>query len=141
VAHVRRHAGELGVRPDRIGIIGFSAGGAVVASVAYHYTPESRPDFVAPIYLAYDLAIKGPVPPDAPPLFILAATDDQFGLAPQSVKIYSDWTAARKSAELHLDSKGGHGCGMRRQKLPSDRWIERFADWLEVEGWLKNAGG
>jgi len=137
VAHVRQHAGEYAVKPDRIGIIGFSAGGTVVASVAYNYTPESRPSFVAPIYPAYDWAIKGAVPADAPPLFVLAATDDQLGLAPQSTRIYSDWTAARKSAELHLYSKGGHGFGMRRQNLPSDRWIERFADWLEVQGWLK----
>lgn len=137
VAYVRQHTNEYGIKPDRIGIIGFSAGGTVVASVAYNYTPESRPDFVAPIYPAYDWAIKGNVPADAPPLFILAATDDPLGLAPQSVKIYNDWTAARKSAELHLYSKGGHGFGMRKQNLPTDRWIERFADWLEVQGWLK----
>jgi len=137
VAYVRQHAGEFGVKPDRIGIIGFSAGGTVVASVAHNYTPESRPDFAAPIYPAYDLAVRGAVPADAPPMFILAATDDQLGLAPQSIKIYNDWTAARKSAELHLYSKGGHGFGMRQQNLPSDRWIERFADWLEVQGWLK----
>jgi acetyl esterase/lipase len=137
VTHVRQHAGEYEVKPDRIGIIGFSAGGTVVASVAYNYTPESRPNFVAPIYLAYDWAIKRDVPADAPPMFILAATDDQLGLAPQSIHIYNDWTAARKSAELHLYSKGGHGFGMRRQNLPTDRWIERFADWLEVQGWLK----
>jgi acetyl esterase/lipase len=137
VAYVRQHASEFGVKPDRIGLIGFSAGGTVVASVAYNYTPESRPNFVAPIYLAYDWAIKGDVPADAPPMFILAATDDQLGLAPQSVRLYNDWTAAKKSAELHLLSKGGHGFGMRKQNLPSDRWIERFAEWLEVQGWLR----
>lgn len=134
---VRRHAKEYGVNPDRIGIIGFSAGGTVVASVAYNYTPDTRPNFVAPIYLAYDWAIKGEVPADAPPMFILAATDDQIGLAPHSVRLYNDWTAAKKSAELHLLSKGGHGFGMRKQNLPSDRWIERFADWLDAQGLLK----
>ena len=137
VRYVRQHAGEYGVKPDRIGIIGFSAGGTLVASVAYNYTPETRPDFVAPIYLAYDWAIKGDVPPDAPPMFILAATDDPLGLAPHSVRLYNDWTAAKKSAELHVFSKGGHGFGMRKQNLPSDRWIERFADWLEGQGWLR----
>ena len=138
VGYVRQHAKEYGVNPDRIGIIGFSAGGTVVASVAYNYTPETRPSFVAPVYLQYDWAIKpGGVPADAPPMFILAATDDPLGLAPQSVRLYSDWTAAKKSAELHVLSKGGHGFGMRKQNLPSDRWIERFADWLEGQGWLR----
>ena len=137
VRYVRQHAADYGIKPDRVGIIGFSAGGTLVTSVAFSYTPETRPDFVAPIYPAYDWAIKGDVPSDAPPMFILAATDDQLGLAPDSVRLYTDWTGARKSAELHLFSKGGHGFGMRKQNLPSDRWIERFADWLEVQGWLK----
>ena len=137
VGYVRQHAKEYGVNPDRIGIMGFSAGGTVVASVAYNYTPDTRPNFVAPIYLAYDWAIKGEVPADAPPMFVLAATDDPLGLAPQSVRLYSDWTAARKPTELHVYSKGGHGFGMRKQNLPSDRWIERFADWLEGQGWLR----
>jgi len=70
-------------------------------------------------------------------MFVLAATDDPLGLAPQSVALYQDWTAAKKSAELHLYSKGGHGFGMRKQNLPTDHWIERFADWLEVQGLLK----
>jgi len=138
IGHVRKHAKDYGVNPDRIGIIGFSAGGTVTASVACNYTPETRPNFVAPIYLAYNWTIKpNGVPHDAPPMFVLAATDDPLGLAPQSVAIYKDWTAAKKSVELHLYSKGGHGFGMRKQDLPTDRWIERFADWLEVQGFLK----
>ncbi len=137
ISHVRKHAKEYGVKPDRIGIMGFSAGGTVTASVAYNYTPDTRPDFVAPIYLAYNWTLKsGGVPADAPPMFILAATDDPLGLAPQSVALYQDWTNARKPAELHVYSKGGHGFGMRKQNLASDRWIERFADWLEVQGLL-----
>jgi len=138
IGHVRKHAKEYGVNPDRIGIIGFSAGGTVAASVAYNYSPETRPNFAAPIYLAYNWTLKASgVPADAPPIFVLAATDDPLGLAPQSVALYQDWTAARKSAELHIFSKGGHGFGMRKQNLPSDHWVERFADWLEVQGWLK----
>jgi acetyl esterase/lipase len=138
IAHVRQHAKDYGVNPNRIGIIGFSAGGTVTASVAHNYTPESRPNFAAPIYLAYNWTIKDKgVPTDAPPLFVLGATDDPLGLAPQSVAIYQDWTAARKPAELHLYSKGGHGFGMKKQNLPSDHWIERFADWLEVQGLMK----
>jgi acetyl esterase/lipase len=137
VGYVRQHAAEYGVKPDRIGIMGFSAGGTVTAAVAYNYSPETRPNFVAPIYLQYEWVPKpDAVPADAPPMFILAATDDPLGLAPHSVNLYRDWTAAGKSAELHLFSKGGHGFGMRKQKVATDHWIERFAEWLEVLGWL-----
>jgi len=137
VAYVRKHAAEYGVNLDRIGIIGFSAGGTVAASVGYNYTSESRPNFVGPIYLQYEWTIKQGVPADAPPMFILAATDDPLGLAPHSVSLYKDWTAAGKSAELHLYSKGGHGFGMRKQQLLTDRWVERFADWMDEQGFLK----
>ncbi|MBS1787759.1 MAG: alpha/beta hydrolase [Acidobacteria bacterium] len=137
VGYVRKHAAEFGVVPNRIGIMGFSAGGTVTASVAYQYSAETRPDFVAPIYLALGPVKPAEVPKDAPPMFIVAATDDQLGLAPDSVTIYNQWTAAKKSAEMHLYSKGGHGFGMRRQNLPSDQWIDRFGDWLAAQGLLK----
>ncbi len=138
IGYLRKHAAEFGVSPERIGIIGFSAGGTVAMSAALNYTAETRPNFVAAIYAAYNWAIKGSgVPADAPPAFVLAASDDPLGLAPQSVTIYQDWIAAGKSAELHLYSKGGHGFGMKLQHQPSDQWIERFADWLEVRGLMK----
>jgi acetyl esterase/lipase len=138
IKHVREHAKDYGVNPQRIGIMGFSAGGTVASSAAYNYTAETRPDFVAPIYLAYSWTIKtNGVPADAPPMFILAATDDQLKLASHSMDLYRDWTAAKKPAELHLFAKGGHGFGMKKQNLPTDRWIERFADWLDLQGLLK----
>ena len=136
VAYVRKHAPEWGVSADRVGIIGFSAGGTLAAAAGLRYTPESRPSFIAPIYAAASRLRDVPVPPDAPPLFVAAATDDNLGLAPDSVGLYSRWMAAGKSAELHMYSKGGHGFGMRKQGLPSDHWIDRFGDWLELQGWL-----
>ncbi|MBS1975236.1 MAG: alpha/beta hydrolase, partial [Bacteroidetes bacterium] len=135
VAYVRSHAAEFKIDPGKIGIIGFSAGGTVAAAAAFNYTPENKPDFVAPIYPYIPAGLQGPVLPDAPPLFIAAATDDQLGLAPHSVDLYTKWTKAKKSAELHLYSKGGHGFGMRTQHLPSDTWIERFGDWLKATGY------
>ena len=66
-----------------------------------------------------------------------AVTDDELGLAPQSVDLYSKWAAAKKPAELHMYSKGGHGFGMRTKGTPSDTWIERFGDWLGTQGLLK----
>jgi acetyl esterase/lipase len=137
VTYVRQHASEWGVSPDRVGIIGFSAGGAVTAGVAFHYRPEGRPAFVAPIYAGGERFEDATVPADAPPMFIAAATDDQLGLVPVSIAIYEKWTAAHKSAEMHLYAKGGHGFGMRTHNLPTDHWIDRFADWLALEGFLK----
>jgi acetyl esterase/lipase len=137
VVYVRQHASEWGVSPDRVGIIGFSAGGAVTASVAFHYTPEGRPAFVAPIYAGGEDFKDATVPSDAPPIFIAAATDDSFGLVPVSIGLYEKWTAAHKSAEMHLYAKGGHGFGARPHGIPTDHWIDRFADWMEMQGWLK----
>jgi acetyl esterase/lipase len=131
---VRQHAMEWGVEPDRIGIMGFSAGGMVTGNVALHYDLDSRPDFAAPIYGAS--WEPGPVPTDAPPLFLLCATNDE--LAPFSIRLYSDWNAAGHSVELHIYSKGGHGFGMHKQGLPSDAWIERFAEWLQAQNFLDN---
>lgn len=137
VTYVRQHASEWGVSPDRVGIIGFSAGGTVAAGVAFRYAPDGRPAFAALIYAAGSAFKDSPVPADAPPLFVAAATDDNLGLAPDSVALYEKWTSAHKPAELHMYEKGGHGFGMRKQNLPTDHWIDRFSDWLELQGFLK----
>lgn len=137
VAYVRQHAAEFNVSPDRVGIMGFSAGGGVTVGVAFGYKPESRPAFVAPIYEGGNDTRSLTVPADAPPMFIAAATDDNLGLAPVSLALYRQWTLANKPAELHMYAKGGHGFGMRQQNIPTDHWIDRFADWLELEGFLK----
>ena len=137
VTYVRQHASNWGVSADRVGIIGFSAGGTVASGVAFHYVPEGRPAFVAPIYAGAAMFKDAPVPVDAPPMFVVAATDDQLGLAPDSVVLYEKWTGTHKSVELHMYAKGGHGFGMRKQNLPTDHWIDRFAEWMELQGWLK----
>jgi acetyl esterase/lipase len=133
---VRQRAAEWGIAPDRIGILGFSAGAAVTMGVVMDHDAESRPAFAAPIYGGS--AGNGAVPADAPPLFVLVAHDDALA-AGSSVKLYSDWKAAGKSAELHIYSKGGHGFGMNKRGLPVDHWIERFGDWLDTQGLLKPA--
>ena len=137
VLTVRKHATEWGIKADKIGIIGFSAGGTVAASAAYNYTAESRPDFVAPIYAFMPPALQGTIPADAPPMFLAAASDDQLGLAPHSVDLYSKWLASKHPVELHMYQKGGHGFGMRKQNIPTDTWIDRFGDWLGLNGFLK----
>lgn len=137
IAYVRAHAAEYGVSPSRIVIIGFSAGGTMAASSAYNYTPENRPDYVAPIYAYMPPELQGPIAADAPPMFLAAASDDALGLAPHSVDIYNKWIASKHPAELHLFAKGGHGFGMRKQNIPTDHWIDRFGDWLDLQGLLK----
>lgn len=139
IAYVRKHAAEYNIDPNRIGIMGFSAGGTVASSAAFNYTKENKPDFVAPVYPYFPKEMQGTVANDAPPMFIAAATDDELGLAPHSVDLYTKWTSARKDAELHLYNKGGHGFGMRVKNLPSDKWIERFGDWLGAQGLLKKS--
>jgi len=132
---VRRRAAEWGVASDRVGILGFSAGGYVTTGVALEYDADSRPDFAAPIYSSPYEGIS--VPADAPPLFLAVAHDDAFA-ASASVPLYSAWSTAGRSAELHIYSKGGHGFGMRKQGLPADHWIDHFGDWLQVQGVLES---
>jgi acetyl esterase/lipase len=133
---LRRRAAEWGVAPDRIGIMGFSAGSMVATQAALQHDADSRPNFVGAIY--------GPpigeynVPADAPLLFILCADDDQLA-ARGSARLYTKWKEAGKTAELHIYSKGGHGFGMTKRGLPVDSWIERFGQWLDVQGLMKHA--
>ncbi|HEX8021863.1 alpha/beta hydrolase, partial [Mucilaginibacter sp.] len=137
LAYVREHAAEYHVSPQRIGIMGFSAGGTLASAAAFNYTAANKPDFDAPIYAYVPPELLSKIPDDAPPMFIAAATDDQLDLAPHSVELYNKWLASKHSAELHMYVKGGHGFGMRKQNLPTDTWIDRFNDWLELQGLLK----
>jgi len=138
IVYVRSHASAYGIVPSRIGIIGFSAGGTVTASAAFNYTKDNRPDFVAPIYAYMPASLQSDVLPDAPPMFLTCATDDQLGLAAHSIDLYNKWSAAKHSVEMHLYAKGGHGFGMNIQHIPTDSWIERFGDWLNLQGLLKS---
>lgn len=126
--YVRTNASTYGINPNKIGIVGFSAGGTITVGVTMGYNEKNKPNFSAPIYPYVPKGIQ--VPDDAPPMFIAAATDDVFGFAPDCSNLYNTWIKAKKSAELHIYSKGGHGFGMSKQNLPSDNWINVFADWL-----------
>ena len=133
---VRSRARQWGLSPDRIGIMGFSAGGHVAGGVALQHDADSRPNFAAPIYGAlWDDIV---VPPDAPPLFIAVANNDSVAVDP-CLRLYTAWKDARIPAELHVYSTGGHGFSTRTQGLPVDSWIERFGDWLRVQGLLERA--
>jgi acetyl esterase/lipase len=132
---VRRRAAEWSILPERVGMIGFSAGGRVTVGASLNYDAETRPAFAAPIYGALFEGLHIPV--DAPPLFISVSADDVLAAEP-CLRLYQAWHAAGKSAELHIYAQGGHGYGMLAQGLPCDSWIERLGDWLVSQGFLSS---
>lgn len=134
IAYVRENAERFKIDSKKIGFMGFSAGGAVTMGVAYNYTKANRPDFLVSVY-AWTLVMPvQEAPEDAPPMFVVCASDDPLGLAPGSIELYSSWLKANKPVALQMYSKGGHGFGMKKQGLPSDTWIARFHDWSVAQG-------
>jgi acetyl esterase/lipase len=133
---VRQHASEYGVRPDRIGMIGYSAGGAVLLS-AVTGPPDSRPNFAAPVYAAGADTAKPPAD-GAPPLFIAVASDDQAVGWQGSVDLYSAWRKADIPAELHVFQTGRHG--FTKKGGGADHYLDRLEEWLRVNGWLTKPG-
>lgn len=130
-ALVRSRARAWHVDPDRIGMVGFSAGAMLAMATALH-GQDAKPAFVGDIYgpLA---AVK--VPADAPPLFIaLAADDPLFGNA--GYGLVDSWRAARRPVEFHLFEQGGHGFGMYQKTTTSTGWFDAFARWLGMHGYL-----
>jgi acetyl esterase/lipase len=130
VRRVRAAAEQWNLRPERIGILGFSASGAVAAGAATQYDDaDSRPAFAAPIYAVWQGTT---VPADVPPVFLAAATDDATVDVDHTLRLYAAWRAVGRPAEMHLYAQGGHGFGMLQKGLPSDHWIDRFWEWLQT---------
>jgi len=139
---IRSHAAEWGIDPNRVGIMGFSAGGEVVSMVAYDSgdgdpnaaDPIARlsyhPDFQIMIYPG-PLGIPETIPANAPPAFMLVANDDR-GASGVIASLFQKYRAARRPVELHVFSKGGHAFNMgNRSKLATLKgWPQRLADWL-----------
>jgi acetyl esterase/lipase len=127
---VRERAAGWNVAPDRVGMLGFSAGGFLATYVGLEAPPAAQPDFIVAIYGGH---ARSGVGPDAPPLFTLVAADDTLCLR-ACVDTFERWRAAGRPAELHVYAQGGHGFGMARRGLPVDTWIERVADWIPRRG-------
>jgi acetyl esterase/lipase len=130
---VRRDAARFGIRPDRVGMMGFSAGAIATLGLLLEGDPAARPNFAASIY-GTPLMEKPVVPANAPPIFIASAQDDF--LSAGSVETYTLWSTAKRPAELHIYDKGGHGFGMRAKNLPVGGWPLAFDAWLTRNGYL-----
>ncbi len=138
---VRSRAAEWGVDPNRIGMVGFSAGGEVVSMTAFGETAgdaaapdptdrvSARPDFIAEVYPG-GAGIPSALRPDAPPAFLLVANDDDHTNA--VVDIFRLYRAARLPIEVHVFTKGAHAFNMgTRSKLTTIKnWPQRLADWM-----------
>ena len=147
---VRARADEWGVKPDRIGILGFSAGGEIALLAATQPdagktdAPDpverlsSRPDFFAPIYSGgLQRTDCKPAKDTTPPAFLVCADDDR--MPEQLAAFFTRLHQAGVNAELHIYSVGGHGFGVRadRPALAVSSWNTRFIEWLGDRGLLK----
>ncbi|MBG7614776.1 alpha/beta hydrolase fold domain-containing protein [Brevundimonas sp. BAL450] len=131
-ALVRSRADEWGVDPDRIGMVGFSAGAGTTLATTLT-APETRPAFIAPIYGAMT-AVE--VPETAPPMFVVLAADDPL-FANSGFGLVESWRTAGRPVEFHLYQNGGHGFGLGNPGMTSLGWFDGFMRWLELNGFLQ----
>jgi acetyl esterase/lipase len=145
---VRSRAKEWNIDPDRIGIMGFSAGGEVVSMVTYSPSEgdpkaadpidriSSRPDFQIMIYPG-PLGIPDVIPKDAPPAFLLVANDDR-GAAGTIATLLRKYREAGAPVDAHIYARGGHAFNMgNRSKLETLKgWPKRMGDWMDDNGIL-----
>ena len=132
---LRSRAKELDIIPDRIGIMGFSAGGYVTAATLMG-PADARPDFGAPIYAAVGNMFQLPiaVPENAPPIFVATAADDQTIPYQRSLDLFTAWQEAGYPAELHIFQTGRHG--FTKKGGGADSFMDRLEEWLRVNGLL-----
>jgi len=149
---VRSRAGEFHVDPHRVGMLGFSAGGAVVMMVAFapgDGDPRAadpidrlngRPDFQMMVYPGGDVPRK--IPADSPPAFLLCANDDEYGCDKVTMELLEKFRAAKVSVEAHLLAAGKHAFNMgdRSNLAAVKHWPQRMADWMQDRGYLTPAG-
>ena len=133
-ALVRARSGEWHVDPNRIGMVGFSAG-AMLTMATTLKGEDAKPAFIGNIYGSLAAVT---VPADAPPMFVaLAADDPLFGNS--GFGLIESWRAAKRPVEFHLFEQGGHGFGMYPKATTSTGWFDSFFRWIEMHGFLKGS--
>jgi acetyl esterase/lipase len=154
---LKSRAAEFGIKPDRIGVLGFSAGGNLTVMAGLHANertfpldakvdlPDVKPAFIVPVYPAYLVTDdKAPfmlkpeiaISPQSPPALLIHASDDRLS-ATASALVYLEYKRHNVPAELHLYAQGGHGFGMKTGPLPANSWHLRLGEWLGAMGSLK----
>ena len=132
VTWVRKNAARYGIKTNRVGLMGFSAGGAVTVWTLAANKPASRPDFAIAIYPGL-LPDAIAVPKKAPPLFVAAAKDDKLAYD-DSVRLAAAWKKAGANSMIVTYEDGGHGFGMKKSGKASDAWTGAMADWMRTQG-------
>jgi acetyl esterase/lipase len=151
----RLHADEWHVDPHKIGVLGFSAGGHLVAAISTNYKKRlypavdaadkesCRPDFAVALYPGhllehtskdFELNPYVPVTRETPPTFIVHAQDDPVDPVENSLVYYSALRKAGVPAEMHIYVKGGHAFGLRRTESPITGWPQLVETWLGTIG-------
>jgi len=148
------HAAEWPIDPHKIGVLGFSAGGYLVAEISTNfarrlYEPidaadeeSCRPDFAVAVYPGhlwvggetYALNPNVPVTPQTPPTFLVQAGNDNVDGVNQSVAYYIALNNAGVPVEMHLYAQGGHAFGLRRTENPITGWPQLMETWLRTIG-------
>jgi acetyl esterase/lipase len=143
---VRSRAKQWNLDPQRVGLLGFSAGGQLAGQAAARFDAgkrdakdpvereSSRPAFQALLYSGNPGAEAAP-PKDAPPAFLCVAYDDR-GPTGTAVELFQKLREGGVNAELHVYAKGGHGFGMKDRPLPISSWPNRLHEWMGVQGFL-----
>jgi acetyl esterase/lipase len=145
---VRSRAAEWNVEPERIGVMGFSAGGELAALAATRFDSgndgasdpidrlSSKPSFQALLYPAIPRDMQ--LSKETPPAFLACGENDRQNISQGLPELYLALKKAGASAELHVYTGVGHGFGLRATtKGPVGQWPERFRDWLDARGLLK----
>jgi acetyl esterase/lipase len=138
VKSIRAHGGEYGIKPDKIVMVGFSAGAIVTVATALQSDVSARPNYAAPIY-GSTFGPMGELPKGLPPFFLAIAQDDN-GAGFLTDRLYAALLAAGYRPEVHRFQSGGHGFGMTKRSTTSDHWIDEFFWWMEANGLTRKPG-
>jgi acetyl esterase/lipase len=155
---VRFRAADWHIDPHKIGVLGFSAGGHLVAAISTHFAERSyplvdaadkessRPDFAVALYpghlscgkdtIALNPDIRTHITPQTSPTFLLQNENDPVDPVEHSLSYYFALKKAGVPVEIHLYAQGGHAFGLRRTKFPATAWPQLVETWLRTIGMI-----